>query len=405
MNHPIAEIFSQGEEVITGQVVDTNAAWLSEKLVQMGFVVSRHTVVGDKLQDLVDLLQEISSRADFCICTGGLGPTLDDLTAEAVALAFSTPLQMDSVALDNIACYFSNRNRTMVDTNKKQAMLPAGSIRLDNLSGTAPGFALQNKRCWFVFVPGVPSEMKQMFNIEIKAKLEQQFTLQTDRLIIIKTIGIGESELQEKLNDFSLPQNVQLSFRASPSEVQTKLLFPANIAETTLKNCVSQLLKILGDVVFAVDELNKSNTELVDVVDQLMKEKKQTLAVIETLSQGLIAAKCVGKDWLLASYFEQIPHIDKQDDISEIAEAMAKKLRKSQNSDLILLQLPLGNTRHFHDKEQSIVLYNILIAPHQIVQKSITVVGSITRKQNQAAIKALDFLRKTLQTNAFNTTQ
>ncbi len=405
MNHPIAEIFSQGEEVITGQVVDTNAAWLSERLVQMGFVVSRHTVVGDKLQVLVDLLQEISTRADFCICTGGLGPTIDDLTAEAVALAFDSPLILDTKALDNIACYFNSRKRNMEDSNRKQAMLPQGSIRLDNASGTAPGFALQNRRCWFVFVPGVPSEMKQMFTEKIKTKLENKFVLQADKLITIKTIGMGESELQQKLNDFSLPKNVQLSFRATISEVQTKLLFPADMAAATMDSCVGQLVESLGDAVFAVDELNKSNTELIDVLNQLMKAEKYTLSIIESLTQGLISAKCVGQSWLLASSYRQLTNLRQEDDIAQWIVDIAKKFQEKHHTDLVLVQLYPGNPKQFHDKDSAIVLYNVLITPDQIVHKTITVAGSIQRKQNQAAIKALDFLRKTLQTDAINTTQ
>jgi competence/damage-inducible protein CinA-like protein len=170
MNHPLAEIFSQGEEVINGQIADTNAAWLSQRLVEMGFVISRHTAVGDKLEDLISLLKEISHRADFCICTGGLGPTIDDLTAEAVAQAFDKPLELDTTALAQIKRHFSSRNKVMAESNRKQAYFPKGAVRLDNTVGTAPGFALQVRRCWFVFVPGVPSEMRQLFNELIKKR-------------------------------------------------------------------------------------------------------------------------------------------------------------------------------------------------------------------------------------------
>ncbi len=143
------EIFSQGEELVTGQTLDTNAGWLSRRLVQMGFTVTRHTTVGDKLDDLVGLLKEVSVRADCCICTGGLGPTIDDLTAEAVAIAFDRALQFDPVAYQQISAYFKHRNRPMAESNRKQALLPQDSERLDNDWGTAPGFSLQQGRCWF----------------------------------------------------------------------------------------------------------------------------------------------------------------------------------------------------------------------------------------------------------------
>ncbi len=404
MNHPIAEIFSQGEEVVSGQITDTNATWLSQKLSQMGFVISRHTAVGDKLQDLIGLLKEISLRADFCICTGGLGPTIDDLTTEAVAKAFDCPLQLDSVALAQIERYFAGRNRVMAESNRKQAYFPKGAIRIDNAWGTAPGFALQKNRCWFVFVPGVPTEMRHMFNEHIKEQLEKRFVLKADKLIAIKSIGIGESDLQQKLNQFSLPDYVQLSFRAAPEEVQTKLLFPVETDDTEIKTCVKNLVEVIGDAVFSVEEPNTSNNDLVSVISQLMTEKKYTLSVLETATQGLISSKCIGQDWLLDSSYKQSIEplilqcgISQQDDLAKIAAAIAQKLKKKQKTDLVLVQLYQGSREHFQDKEKSIILYNALLTPGGIVQKTITVTGPIKRKQNQAAIRALDILRRFLQ--------
>ncbi len=409
MNHPIAEIFSQGEEVITGQVADTNAAWLSQRLVQMGFVISRHTAVGDKLQDLSDLLTEISNRADFCICTGGLGPTVDDLTAEAVSQAFACPLQLDSVALAQIERYFIARNREMADTNRKQACFPRGAIRIDNAWGTAPGFAIQHKRCWFVFVPGVPTEMRHMFIEQIQVELERRFVLQVDKLVTIKSIGIGESDLQQKLNEFSLPERVQLSFRAAPDDVQTKLLFSADTADSEINSCVNQLVKKIGDEVFAVEESNKPSIDLVSVIAQLMAKKQYSLSVLETVTQGLISAKCIGQEWLQDSSYKQSiePYIaqlgiTRQDDLAQVAIAIAKQLKLTLTADLILVQLYLGDKEQLQAKEKSIVLYNVLQTPHGIYQNTIAVVGPIKRKQNQAAIRALDLLRRYLQKHAFN---
>ena len=404
MSHPVAEIFSQGEEVISGQVTDTNAAWLSQRLVQMGFVIARHTAVGDKLQDLCELLLEISLRADFCLCTGGLGPTIDDLTAQAVAEAFDCPLQLDPVALAQIERYFLNRNKVMADTNRKQACFPKGAVRLDNAWGTAPGFALQYKRCWFVFVPGVPTEMRHMFNDHIQTELEKRFVLQADKLITIKTSGIGESDLQQKLNDFCLPEYVQLSFRAAPDEVQTKLLFPADIADSVIEDCVNQLAQKIGHAVFAIDLPNDSPSDLISVISQLMLENKQTLSLLETVSQGLISAKCIGQDWLKdASYKQDINQfiadlgINQQDDLAKTAEVITQKLKQKHGTDLILVQLCQSDKEKLHDKQQSIVIYNVLLTPGGIYQETKTVTGPIKRKQHQAAIRALDLLRRYLQ--------
>ena len=403
---PQIEIFSQGEEVLTGQTVDTNAAWLSQNLVDMGFVVKRHTTVGDNLYDLKTLLQEISLRADCCICTGGLGPTQDDLTAQAVAEAFDRPLQLDSVALQQIVEYFTHRKRVMADANRKQAFFPQGSERIDNEWGTAPGFSVQQNRCWFVFVPGVPSEMKSMFEKTVAAILLQRFSLQPDKLITLRSVGIGESDLQEKLNTIDIPESVQLSFRAGADEVQTKLLFPATTEVQQVKMLVNQLVERIGDYVFAVDNLDERQGGLVDVIDQLMQQDQYSLAVQETASQGLIAAKCIARPWLVASAFSQSltqvveklgVHINEGDYLS-IAEACAYKIKEQQGTHLVLVQLYSGSTQQFQQKTQNIILYTVLLTPNGIRSSEFTVAGPVKRKQNQAAILALDLLRRYLQT-------
>lgn len=402
--NPIAEIFSQGEEVVNGQITDTNAAWLSQELVQMGFIISRHTAVGDKLQDLATLLKEISLRADICICSGGLGPTIDDLTAEAVALAFDSPLQLNPDALIQIEQHFSSRNRIMADSNHKQALLPLNAICIKNTCGSAPGFALLQNRCWFVFVPGVPSEMRQMFNEYIYSELKKKFVLRPDKLITIKSVGLGESDLQQKLNAYSLPKDVQLGFRATRGEVQIKLLFPVTMTDTEINHCVNQVVNIIGNPIFAVDDGNKPPSSLISVIDQLMIEKQYTLSILETASQGLIAAKCIGREWLLNSSYipmqtlliDQID-ISYADDLIKAAQTIVKKIRQIQSSDLILLQLHQGNQHQLTDSSTSIILYSVLLTPNGSYQDTYTVSGSIHRKQNQATIRALDLLRRVLQ--------
>ena len=405
MMQPTVEIFSQGEEVLTGQTVDTNAAWLSQKLVDMGFVVKRHTTVGDNLQDLKTLLKEISLRADCCICTGGLGPTVDDLTAQAVAEAFAQPLQLDSVALQQMAEYFTRRNRVMADVNRKQAFFPQGAERIDNEWGTAPGFAVQYKRCRFFFIPGVPYEMKAMFDATIAATLLQQFSLQPDKLITLRSVGIGESDLQEKINTISIPDNVQLSFRAGMDEVQTKLLFPAKTDHQQVELIVNKVADSIGDAIFAIDNLEGRQGGLVDVIDQLMQQCQYSLSVHETATQGLIAAKCIAKPWLIASTFSQslsqvADKLDFQVDANDYlksAEACALKSWQFEKTDLVLVQFYQGSAQEFEQKNQNIVLYTVLLTPDGTKSIEDSVGGPVKRKQNQAAIYALDLLRRYLQ--------
>lgn len=403
--NPTLEIFSQGEEVVTGQTVDTNAAWLSEHVVAMGFTVTRHTAVGDKLDDLVTLLREISVRADCCICTGGLGPTSDDLTAEAVAKAFDLPLEFDDVAFEQIKRFFMLRNRPMPESNRKQAMFPKGAERIDNAWGTAPGFSLQVGRCWFAFVPGVPFEMRHLFSESIRPTLASRFLLRPGKLITIKTLGVGESAIQERISAIEIPPQVQLGFRASPDDVQTKLLFPHDYPEAAVASLASKVAEELGDFVFAIDGFGRASGDLVFVIDQLMTVGGHTLAVVETASQGLLAAKCIGSQWLLETRYEQSLErlaeklavtID-DNDLSAAAQIIAGEIQKTASADFVLVQLYAGDDKTFHDKDRSIILYNTLLTGDGFHQTTHSVAGPIKRKQNQAALLALDLLRRYLQ--------
>jgi len=402
---PILEIFSQGEEVVTGQIVDSNAAWLSEQTVKLGFTLARHSAVGDKLTDLVDLLTEISQRADCCICTGGLGPTCDDLTAEAVSIAFNQPLAFDAIAYEQIAQFFIKRNRAMPESNRKQAMLPKTALRLDNQWGTAPGFAIKQQRCWFIFLPGVPSEMKAIFQQTILPMLNERFALNPKSLVTIKTIGIGESDLQQRINTLSLPSQVELGFRADIGEVQTKLLFPADFPKQAKQSLVQEIAGMLGDFVYTIDDTHNASKNLFTVIDQLMTDKKLSLSLIETVSQGYITSACLGAIWLKESgYWYQIAKLISQfnvkvidNDILNLAKAVAAEKRQLDQTDLILVQLYEGHTTDLTDPEKNVTLTTLLSSKDSESHRTDQIYGSAIRKQKLAGLMALDLLRRFLQ--------
>lgn len=403
--NPLAEIFSQGEELLCGQIVDTNAAWLSGQLTELGFKVKRHTGVGDDMAELVELFKEIAQRADCCICSGGLGPTVDDLTREAVSQASGLPLQFDEHAFTQIQAYFQRRDRTMPEANRKQALLPAGAVRIDNAWGTAPGFALQFQRCWFVFLPGVPAEMQAMFSADVKPQLQNRFSLSPDDLVILRSIGIGESAIQQKLAAVSLPAQVQLGFRASVDEVQTKLLFPSGFPVQSKQALVERIAALIGDFVFAVDDLQGRQGDLLTVIDELMREQKLSLALLETAGQGLAAAKCIGLAWLHSAEIcldqarltaEWGIAID-LGQAEDSARSLAEQLRQKRQTDLALVQLYQGEQTDLHDKQRGIVLYNALSTANTVLFSRHQVSGPLKTKQNQAALLALDLLRRYLQ--------
>ena len=402
---PKLEIFSQGEEIVTGQTVDTNAAWLSQQAVSLGFMVTRHTAVGDKLDDLVVLLREIASRAECCLCTGGLGPTSDDLTSEAVAKAFDLPLVFDPIAFEQIQQFFNQRQQPMPAANRKQAMLPKGAERLDNALGTAPGFALWYQNCWLVFLPGVPSEMRQLFSEKVKPTLNQGFNLQAHTLVSIKTFGLGESLIQQRLEEITLPETVQLGFRASQHDVQTKLLFPPNFDSSARHALVTKLHNQLGEAVFAIDTTSEATGDLVTTLDQLMTSAGQTLAVVETISQGLLAGLCTGSAWLLEStYHQSLPRLLKKlgitestENLSRLAQIIAFTTAEASGADYALVQLYDGSFQALQDKTQATLLHTVLFTKGPCYCLEHTVVGIAKHKQHRAALLAVDMLRRYLQ--------
>lgn len=402
------EIFSQGDEVVTGLTVDSNAAWLSQQLVQMGFTVTRHTAVGDRLEDLVGLLQEIAGRADYCICSGGLGPTVDDLTAEAVANAFAVPLQFDPQAYRQIAAYFSRRQRPMPESNRKQAMLPQGATRLDNHWGTAPGFALQQQRCWFAFVPGVPYEMQCLFDQHIRPILQRNLQIKPNKLVTIRTFGIGESDIQQRIQSIALPQQVQLSFCAGRDDVQTKLIFTPEFPEQQVQTLTETVAARIGDYVFAIDGLTGTSGSLVQVVASRLENKNQSLAIIETVSHGLLAAKFLPYRCLVEALFVQsLPKLYTRMGLeyttalqADRAVALAKAMQRQSQADYVLVQLVDEESDAIADENGSLIVHNVLVAEHEVLRKTARVSGPLHRKQNQAALSALDLLRRYLQNKA-----
>ena len=198
------EMLSTGDEVLHGQIVDTNAAWLADFFFHQGLPLSRRNTVGDNLDDLVTILRERSQHADVLIVNGGLGPTSDDLSALAAATAKGEGMVLHEAWLKEMERYFHERGRVMAPSNRKQAELPASAEFINNPVGTACGFAVQLNRCLMFFTPGVPSEFKVMVEHEILPRLRERFSLpQPPVCLRLTTFGRSESDLAQSL-DLSL---------------------------------------------------------------------------------------------------------------------------------------------------------------------------------------------------------
>ncbi|MGY3926930.1 molybdopterin-binding protein [Aeromonas simiae] len=215
------ELVSTGDEIVTGLVVDTNAAWLSALLLEQGWQVRRRHTVGDDLEAITQVLAEAAARSDVVLVCGGLGPTSDDLTAEAAARAFSAPLELREAWLEVIRARYASRGRVMAESNAKQAWLPRGSRLIDNPVGTACGFRVDAGACRLYFTPGVPFEFKQMVQQQILPELAAG---QDTRLRRFYTFGVPESTLSDALDRLEWPQGVVLGYRSSMPLIELKLI-------------------------------------------------------------------------------------------------------------------------------------------------------------------------------------
>ncbi|ALZ95754.1 nicotinamide mononucleotide deamidase-related protein YfaY [Leclercia adecarboxylata] len=222
------EMLSTGDEVLHGQIIDTNAAWLADLFFEQGLPLTRRNTVGDNLESLVNILRERSEQADVLIVNGGLGPTSDDLSALAAATAKGEGLVMHEEWLAQMERFFSDRGRVMAPSNRKQAEIPASAELVDNPVGTACGFAIQLNRCLMFFTPGVPSEFKVMVEQQILPRLRQRFTLPEPPLCLrLTTFGRSESDLAQSLDHLQLPPGVSMGYRSSMPIIELKLTGPA----------------------------------------------------------------------------------------------------------------------------------------------------------------------------------
>lgn len=222
------EMLSTGDEVLHGQITDTNAAWLADIFFEQGLPLTRRNTVGDSLEALVNVLRERSEQADVLIVNGGLGPTSDDLSALAAATAKGEELVLHTEWLSHMERFFSDRGKVMAPSNRKQAEIPASAELVDNPVGTACGFAIQLNRCLMFFTPGVPSEFKVMVEKEILPRLRQRFTLPEPPICLrLTTFGRSESDLAQSLDHLSLPAGVTMGYRSSMPIIELKLTGPA----------------------------------------------------------------------------------------------------------------------------------------------------------------------------------
>ncbi len=289
----IAEILSTGEEIRIGSTIDSNAAYIAQKLEEAGIYITRHHGVGDEMKAIVSVLREIGARADIAIVTGGLGPTTDDITTEAAAKAAKKELTLDKNALKSIENYFKMRNRPMTLSNQKQALLPKGARCLFNPVGTAPGFCLKIDKCLCFFLPGVPVEMQRMLSDQVLPIIHE---LEGDckEIALTKTIttfGLTESATNERLAGFEtrFPE-IKLGFRVHFPEIHIKFYLRGkdhHALQQKIARASDWVIEKVGKKVLSTDGYSMET-----IIAGLLKRTQATVAVAESCTGGIIS------DWL-----------------------------------------------------------------------------------------------------------
>lgn len=285
-----AEILSTGDEIRSGALIDSNSTYIAGKLETAGVKVVRHSCVGDEVGFLSSILTEIGVRSDVAVVTGGLGPTSDDVTAEAAAKAAGVECVVDETALRWVENAFKTRKRVMSDSNRKQALLPAGAEPLFNPVGTAPGFLLKIGRCFFFFLPGVPVEMRRMLSEAVLPRIValQGTRREFNRVKTIVTFGLPESVVGERLSGLTdrFPE-IKLGLRAKFPQIHVRLYArgrnDCNL-EQILYEGAAWVAEKIGDRVISTE-----GASMEAVIGGLLKRKKATISVAESCTGGLIS--------------------------------------------------------------------------------------------------------------------
>lgn len=287
-NRPLnAEVVSIGDEMTSGARVDTNAAWLSRRLGELGVTVAFHSTVADTLDQMVDVFRIACGRAEIVVATGGLGPTRDDLTREALAAVVDQPLELRSSALDHIEALFARRKREMPERNRIQAMFPIGSQEIFNPQGTAPGIELpverQDRPASHIFaLPGVPAEMKRMFDDTVAPRiLSHSGSGAKIRHLVMKFFGAGESDMEVRLGEMiSRDRQPRVGITVSKATISLRI---TAMAETE-QACEQMIAETRAEILALVPEFyfgDGEEFEQYHAIEATLRERDESMIVIE----------------------------------------------------------------------------------------------------------------------------
>ncbi len=406
-----AEIITIGEEILIGQVADTNSAWMAALLNQNGIMVQRFTTVCDKGADITEALQGAAGRADIILITGGLGPTRDDITKNTLARYFGTKLRFDESVMQDIENYLKLYNRPITGLNRTQAEVPENCTVLHNKLGTAPGMWFDINGKVFVSLPGVPYEMKALMSDEVLPRLKQKFSLPFIYNKTVLTIGIAESALAEKIaswEDTLQKDNISLAYLPSAGMVRLRLS-SSGTDYNTLKEktgCkMDQLIALAGKYIYGYD-----NDTLEEIIGKLLIQNGKTLSTAESCTGGYLAHRITSVSGSSAYFKGSVvaytvetkvkvlgvkpETIERYGVVSaNIAEEMAERVMKLQNTDYAIATTGLAGPGGGTAENPVGTVWIAVASGMQVQSRRFLFPYNRERNIHAAAISAMNMLR------------
>ncbi len=406
-----AEIIAIGSELLLGQIVDTNSSYIARCLAENGIELIQTTTVGDNLQRMKEALQEAIERSQIVITTGGLGPTEDDLTREAIAETMQRPLVFQPFLMEQIETRFKGRGFRMTENNKKQAYIPEGTIPIENPKGTAPGFIVEGSHWVILSIPGVPSEMEYLMEHTVIPYLRKRFNLQQQiiRYRVLRACGLGEGAIGIQIQDLMREsRNPSIGTLASVGDVKIRITAKADNPEEAsilIQKVEQEIRNRLGILIYGVD-----NETLHGNIGKELERLNLALSVVETFTGGIISQKLASTN---SSSFTQgvfLPLGSSQirflkmteekfnalsKETQKLTGLLATKVREEFETDIGLAMFGKISEREGKGNYKVETFYS-LSTPSGIENQEYPLGGELWMVRERASIIALDMLRKYL---------
>ena len=408
-----AEIITIGDEILYGQILDTNTQWISSELDKIGIKTVRKSSVGDQRDEIVQILKEAQKRADIVFITGGLGPTKDDLTKKILADFFDCPLDYHPDALQDVTDFFAKRGRELSDINRDQALLPTKCTFIPNKQGTAPAMWFNEQETIWVSMPGVPFEMKAIMETEVLPRIVTHFKLPVIVHQIRKVVGIGESYLSDLIQDWELqlPSHLKLAYLPSLGIVKLRLTgFGKDKVELNkdIESEFEKVMPLINSYIFG-----REKDELADVVGQMLVQRHATLSVAESCTGGYLAHQFTQHAGSSAyfqggiiSYANEVKvnqlgvfqdTLDLEGAVSEsCVKAMAVGARKQLGSTYALATSGIAGPDGGTDDKPVGTIWIALAHPNGVIARKLTQGGTRIQNIHLSSLTAINLLRRYL---------